>query len=61
MNCQEMNKHWQAFLEGNCTQKLANQIEAHMKECESCSEQLSDAIEQQPPSIKKQMNLNNWN
>lgn len=53
MTCQEVNKHWDAFLSGDCPKELEDQIEAHIKSCEACSEKLSLALENQQPSINK--------
>lgn len=53
MNCQEVAKHWQDFLDGNCSADIEKQMETHIQSCHECGEKLSMAVEKQNSSIPK--------
>ena len=47
MNCEEVNKKWKAYIDGECTHTEDVEIEQHLMECMTCNEKMDKELAEQ--------------
>ena len=47
MNCEEVNKKWKAYINGECTKTEEVEIEQHLMECTTCNEKMDQELAEQ--------------
>ena len=55
MKCEDVNNHWDNYINGRCTNQVEQQIDEHIEHCDSCKDRL------ELYAMKEQPITNEWN
>ena len=54
MKCEDVNRHWDDYINNRCTSEIEEQIDAHIEGCDQCGNRLAQAVTEQKQINKEQ-------
>jgi hypothetical protein len=55
MKCEDVNRHWDDYINNRCTSEIEEQIDAHIEGCDQCENRLAQAVTEQKEINKEQI------
>lgn len=57
MKCEDVNNHWDDYINGRCSKQLEQEIDAHIEQCTACEARLeASAVSEQPLLNEQDLN-----